>query len=163
MAGLPPQLNTTDPGTPSREWAKSTTTAAFARSDPAPNLSSAPTAPHHPDRDDAVLSDTNHDAGATTGFPGAYPDTPIGEQGPQEPTVRRGSVTETAQHIAGTASAFVQNAASTAAGYLPQGVVDVVSSYIRTITFFLRMRRISSSNSLNSCYFHYVLCPRFRA
>ncbi|EMD31258.1 hypothetical protein CERSUDRAFT_100603 [Gelatoporia subvermispora B] len=40
MSGIPPQVSA-DPGTPAHEWAQSTTTAAFARPDPAPGFAGA--------------------------------------------------------------------------------------------------------------------------
>ncbi|EMD31256.1 hypothetical protein CERSUDRAFT_100601, partial [Gelatoporia subvermispora B] len=40
MSGIPPQVSA-DPGTPAHEWAQSTTTAAFARPEPAPGFADA--------------------------------------------------------------------------------------------------------------------------
>ena len=138
MSGIPPQLNT-DPGTPSQEWARSTTTTAFARSDPSPNASSTNSvAAAHPRSGDISVSAATDaqkgpfDPGATvtktpSPIPGAYPDTP----GEQNMPARHESMAETAQRAAGNASTFVQSAATAAAGYLPRGVVDSVSSYMR--------------------------------
>ena len=128
MSGLPPQL-TTEPGTPAREWARSTTTAAFARTEPAPAISN----PGHVDPAGGSISSANDaqkgafdPSFADADVPGAYPVTP----GDYDPT-RQASLQETAQAAAGQASSFVQTAATTAAQYLPKGVIDTVSSYIR--------------------------------
>ena len=66
------------------------------------------------------------DPDLATGVPGAYPVTP----GDHDPT-RQTSLQETAQAAAGQASTFVATAAQTAAQYIPQGVVDTVSSILR--------------------------------
>ena len=145
MSGIPPQLDTS-PGTPSQEWARSTTTAAFSRTEPAPALASGAnpsdaTAGTHRESAPGFVAPTTggvsissaNDAqkGAfepdlATGVPGAYPVTP----GDHDPT-RQASLQETAQAAAGQASAFVATASKTAAQYIPQGVVDTVSSILR--------------------------------
>ena len=144
MSGLPPQLDTADTGSPAQDWARSTTTAAFARSQPASVLSSEePSSSPRADLHSAVRSSPAGNLSVSaaddaqkgafdpklsgTSFPGAYPDTPDEKAATAVGT----SATETAQRAAGTASDFIQSAATTAAGYIPQGVYDVVSSYIR--------------------------------
>ncbi|KAH9921610.1 uncharacterized protein B0H18DRAFT_1121304 [Fomitopsis serialis] len=64
MSGLPPTLNA-ETGTPAHEWAQSTTTAAFAREDPAPAADSF-TPP-------GVLKTTSTVSTPGHEFPGAYP------------------------------------------------------------------------------------------
>ncbi|CDO77115.1 hypothetical protein BN946_scf184592.g11 [Trametes cinnabarina] len=145
MSGIPPQIDTTQPGTPAGEWARSTTTAAFARTEHAPALS-ASTNPTHVEPTSAGISVSAandaqkppFDAKAfnmappTPGseFPGAYPVTP-GEQAakPNIP-VSTETIKDTAQSAAETASKVVQSAAETAAQYLPQGVIDTFSAYM---------------------------------
>ncbi|RPD72688.1 hypothetical protein L226DRAFT_511379 [Lentinus tigrinus ALCF2SS1-7] len=147
MSGIPPHLDTS-PGTPSQEWARSTTTAAFARTEPAPALAPGAIPPDAntaqppsslapgsvPPRTGGVsISSANNaqkgafDPELAHGVPGAYPVTP----GDHDPT-RQTSLQETAQTAAGQASNFVSSAAQTAAQYLPQGVVDTVSSIMPT-------------------------------
>ncbi|KAI0665531.1 hypothetical protein C8Q78DRAFT_1064332 [Trametes maxima] len=149
MSGLPPQLDSAQPGTPSREWARSTTTAAFSRTEPAPALSSAPSGTHTsipPTSaalsmsaadsaqkgafDPSLVKPTPASPGAQ--FPGAYPPTPGEQAAAMQAPVSMDAVRDTAQNAAGTASGFVQSAAQTAAQYLPQGVVDTVSAYMPT-------------------------------
>ncbi|KAI0692127.1 hypothetical protein C8T65DRAFT_699597 [Cerioporus squamosus] len=147
MSGIPPQLDTS-PGTPSQEWARSTTTAAFARTEPAPAFApgAAATNASHSQPDPALApgsvapttggvslssaSDANKGSFDPEMVPGAYPVTP----GDQDPT-RQTSLKEVSQtaagqasNLAGQASNFVSSAAQTAAQYFPQGVVDTVSS-----------------------------------
>ncbi|KAI0820556.1 hypothetical protein BC628DRAFT_1330201 [Trametes gibbosa] len=117
MSALPPQLESTQPGTPPTEWARSTTTAAFDRTLPL----HPPPDPFHP------ISDALSPPTPGAQFPGAYPQTP-GEQ----PLVSADTLMQTAHSAATSASNFVQSAAGAAAQYLPQGVVDTVSSYIPT-------------------------------
>ncbi|KAH9852827.1 hypothetical protein C2E23DRAFT_917823 [Lenzites betulinus] len=153
MSGLPPQLDTTLPGTPSTEWARSTTTAAFSRTDPAPALgatttTTTTTTPSVPPPTTVTGGSISAADGAqkapfdakafnvspaTPGaeFPGAYPATP-GEPGPQLQPPATETVLQTAQNAASTASGYMQSAAGAAAQYLPQGVVDTVSSYMPT-------------------------------
>ncbi|KAI0640843.1 hypothetical protein C8Q79DRAFT_920695 [Trametes meyenii] len=152
MSGLPPQLDTAQPGTPSGEWARSTTTAAFSRTEPAPALSSATSGANHTHAtipptsaalsmsaadsaqkgafDPSLVKPTPSSPGAQ--FPGAYPPTPGDQSTVTQAPVSMDAVRDTAQNAAGTASSFVQSAAQTAAQYLPQGVVDTVSAYIPT-------------------------------
>ncbi|KAI0742231.1 hypothetical protein C8Q80DRAFT_1122586 [Daedaleopsis nitida] len=150
MAGIPPQINT-DPGTPAREWAQSTTTAAFARTEPAPALPGSNNANVEPTTGGVSIGaagDAQKGAAAFApaptssdgaqkgpfdpsftqgGVPGAYPVTP----GDHDPT-RQMSASETAQAAVEQASTFVQSAANTAAQYIPQSVKDTVSSYMPT-------------------------------
>ncbi|KAI0776516.1 hypothetical protein BD413DRAFT_520259 [Trametes elegans] len=146
MSGIPPQIDTTQPGTPAGEWARSTTTAAFARTEAAPAVTSHSASDAQPASGGVSVLAANDaqkppfDAKAynmnppTPGadLPGAYPATP-GEHAaqPQLP-VSPETVKETAQAAAETATTIVQSAATTAAQYLPQGVVDTVSSIIPT-------------------------------
>ena len=137
MAGIPPQIST-DPGTPSSEWAKSTTTAAFSRTDPAPAISQQSADPT--DVKPTPVGGTSISATDTAnkgpfdprlvpegeGVPGAYPVTP-GDTNPDTQL----SVKDTAARAAEVASQMASTAATTAAAYLPKGVVDTVSSYIR--------------------------------
>ncbi|KAI0632566.1 hypothetical protein C8Q77DRAFT_1158058 [Trametes polyzona] len=145
MSGLPPQLDT-QPGTPANEWARSTTTAAFSRTEPAPAFSVTNDNTSIPQPSSGVSVSAANDAqkppfdpktynvapSTPSEIPGAYPTTP-GEQAakPQIP-ISADTVKETAQSAAATASTLVQSAAETAAQYLPKGVVDTVSSYIPT-------------------------------
>ncbi|RDX52680.1 hypothetical protein OH76DRAFT_1480304 [Lentinus brumalis] len=153
MSGIPPQLDTS-PGTPSQDWARSTTTAAFSRAEPAPALApgaippsssnppqiAAPTlAPGSvPPTTEGVSISSASDANKGTFdpemVPGAYPVTP-GDQDPTRQTSLK-EVTQTAAghatNLAGQASNLVSSAAHTAAQYLPQGVVDTVSSMMPT-------------------------------
>ncbi|KAI1783467.1 hypothetical protein LXA43DRAFT_1067619 [Ganoderma leucocontextum] len=116
MSGIPPHLDT-DPGTPSGEWAKSTTTAAFARSEPAPTTSTD--SPNKGPFDPKLCA-------AEEDVPGAYPAAADTHPDPQ------GSVKDSAVHAAEVSYAYAASAASTAASYLPKGVVDTVSSYMPT-------------------------------
>lgn len=128
MSGIPPHLDT-DPGTPSGEWAKSTTTAAFARSDlnpaPEPAQEASSEAPlKRPVDPKPVVSQE--------AVPGAYP--AAADTGPHAgPQI---SVKDSAVHAAEVGYAYAASAASTAASYLPRGVVDTVSSYMRECPMF---------------------------
>ena len=115
MSGIPPHIDT-DTGTPSGEWAKSTTTTAFARSDPAPGTSTdAPK--ERPTDPKPGVSDED--------VPGAYP------AGAEAHSSHHVSVKDSAVHAAEVSYAYAASAASTAASYLPKSVVDTVSSYMR--------------------------------
>ncbi|KAI0364169.1 hypothetical protein BV20DRAFT_974757 [Pilatotrama ljubarskyi] len=144
MSGLPPKIDA-EPGTPANEWARSTTTAAFSRVEPAPALSSSTNDTSVQPTSAGVSIAAAHDAqkgpfdpkaynmNPTTpgdNIPGAYPTTP-GEQAakPNIP-ISTDTVKETARSAAETATSIAQSAAHTAAQYLPQGVVDTVSSYM---------------------------------
>lgn len=132
MSGIPPQLDTTV-GTPSQEWARSTTTAAFARTEPAPAVDNPTLGKIEPTTGGMSISSS---ADAQKGpfdphmvdadVPGAYPLTP-GDHNPAAQT----TATEMAQNAAAQASSFVQSAANAAAQYIPQSVVDSVSAYMR--------------------------------
>ena len=143
MSGIPP-LNT-EPGTPAAEWAAKTTTALD------PNPSTPPTQTMNPTtrqlfeeknlRPDTTASELY---GATPAapvatrtpsqeIPGAYPNR-------QEELEARGkdvmqAATETANRVAQTvqttAATYLPKAAETLGQYLPKGVVDTVSTYIR--------------------------------
>ncbi|EJF58868.1 hypothetical protein DICSQDRAFT_182250 [Dichomitus squalens LYAD-421 SS1] len=139
MAGIPPTLNTTHPGTPANEWARSTTAAAFARTDPAPATNQPST--HSMAINPSPLGGSSISATDSPNkgpfdpqfvppgdqVPGAYPVTP-GDSNPAAQT----SVRDTAVRAAEVASQMASNAATTAASYLPKGVVDTVTSYIPT-------------------------------
>lgn len=150
MSGLPPVIDSAQPGTPSSEWARSTTTAALGRTEPAPAFSTTNDNTSIPPTTGGVSvssandaqkgtfdAKTYHVAPTTPGseFPGAYPPTPGERAGVpiSADTVRETATNAatTAQSAAATAGGYIQSAATTAAGYLPQGVVDTVTSYIR--------------------------------
>ncbi|KAI9060355.1 hypothetical protein FKP32DRAFT_1595434 [Trametes sanguinea] len=145
MSGIPPQIDTTQPGTPAGEWARSTTTAAFARTEAAPALSTSTNSTSvQPTTSGVSLSAANEAqkppfdpkaynvTPATPGVdvPGAYPTTPGEQAAKPEIPISADAVKETAQSAAETASRVVQSAAETAAQYLPKGVVETVSAYI---------------------------------
>ena len=64
MSGLPPTIDA-ETGTPAHEWAQSTTTAAFAREDPAPAADSS--VPPGVQKTASTVSTPGHEV------PGAYP------------------------------------------------------------------------------------------
>ncbi|KAH9926658.1 uncharacterized protein BXZ73DRAFT_49265 [Epithele typhae] len=141
MAGLPPQINTTDTGTPAREWAQSTTTAAFAHTDPVPAAQNPATASNATQTQEQIkqpqVGDLSISAAANAQkgpfdaklVPGAYPDTP----GTEKPPIVASTTAPGSMGTTGTsASGFMQSAAAAAAGYLPRGVVDTVTSYMPT-------------------------------
>ncbi|OSC98339.1 hypothetical protein PYCCODRAFT_1454456 [Trametes coccinea BRFM310] len=147
MSGIPPQLDTTQPGTPAGEWARSTTTAAFARTDAAPALSTSTNSTSVQPTTSGVSVSAANDAQkppfdpkaynvtpSTPGVdvPGAYPTTPGEQAAKPEIPISTETVKETAQSAAETATRVVQSAAETAAQYLPKGVVETVSAYIPT-------------------------------
>ncbi len=151
---LPPKL-TTEPGTPAREWAHSTTTAAFARTEPTidsfnPNTNPAPIHPTTAGVSLSSASDANKGAFdpsyVEADVPGAYPVTP----GEHDPT-RQTSLQDTARAASQQTSMFMQNVAVTAAQYLPQGVVDTVSSYIRKCSLSIAHRHICAHILTNFC------------
>ncbi len=114
MSAIPPHIDT-DTGTPSGEWAQSTTTAAFARTDPASGVS----------LDAPKQRPVNPKSGfSQEDVPGAYP--AAADMSSPNMTVK-----DSAVHAAEVSYAYAASAASTAAAYLPKGVVDTVSSYMR--------------------------------
>ncbi|KAI8992713.1 hypothetical protein BD414DRAFT_481960 [Trametes punicea] len=158
MSGVPPQIDA-QPGTPAGEWARATTTAAFARTEPAAALSPSTDSPVEPTTSGVSISAAN-DAQkppfdpksynvdpATPGVnvPGGYPTTP-GEQAakPNIP-ISTDTVKETAQSAAETATKVMQSAAETAAQYLPKGVVDTVSAYLPTSSATVTMSTARAS------------------
>jgi len=120
MSGQPPQLSA-ETGTPASEWAHSTTTAAFARDDPAPALDSS-----LPPGIVGTQSSVSTPGGE---FPGAYPTSPSSEFGTGTST---GTGSLNAQGLTDTAKNAVQTVTTTAAQYVPvaKNLVGSVSSYL---------------------------------
>ncbi|KAI0945885.1 hypothetical protein AcV7_010005 [Taiwanofungus camphoratus] len=115
MSGLPPTLST-ETGTPASEWAQSTTTAAFARPDPAPAASS----PSVPPGVQATQSTQSTSTTPGHEFPGAYPSSSRSGEEYDRPG------------LGDSAKSAVLGVTSTAAQYIPgaKGVVGAVSSYM---------------------------------
>ncbi|KAH9837609.1 uncharacterized protein C8Q71DRAFT_897911 [Rhodofomes roseus] len=124
MSGLPPTLNA-ETGTPAHEWAQSTTTAAFARDDPAPAANSF-TPP-------GVVGTTSSVTTPGLEIPGAYPsDTrgAINTQGITEAAKNAvNTVTTTAQQYLPVAQETAAQAAQRAAAAASQAT-QTASSYL---------------------------------
>ncbi|KAI0328799.1 hypothetical protein GY45DRAFT_1325785 [Cubamyces sp. BRFM 1775] len=166
MSGIPPQLDTAQPGTPAGEWARSTTTAAFARTEPAPAVPTTTTSTSVEPTSAGVSISAANDAQkppfdpktynvtpGTPGVPGAYPVTPGEQSAAPNIPISADNVKETAQSAAETATKLAQSAAETAAQYVPTGVFDTVSSYLPTTTATMRSARASEHDSEHTTSF----------
>ena len=127
MSGLPPTLNA-ETGTPAHEWAQSTTTAAFAREQPAAasGVSSLPP---------GVQQARTASSSSTPGIPGAYPSETSGPVNTQAMTQAAkdamNTVTSTAQQYLPIVQETAAQAAQRAAEVASQAT-QAAQSYICT-------------------------------
>lgn len=144
MSGLPPL--SAEPGTPAAEWAAKTTTALE------PNPGTPPTRTMNPTTRQ-LFEEKNLRPGTVASDPLANPPTSTAQRTPSqevpgafpsdavEPEARGGqeimqNATDTANRVAQTvqetAAVYLPKAAETIGQYLPKGVVDTMSTYMRT-------------------------------